>query len=78
MGSSVFLDLPWDVLAKRLATDSDDRPVYENAEQARRLFEERLPGYRRAAVPVALSGDETPAAVAEIVALAVRGAPCGI
>jgi len=77
-GIPVFLDLPWDVLARRLAADSDDRPVYESVEQARRLFEERLPDYRRAAVSVALSGDETPEAVAEIVADAVRGAPCGI
>lgn len=77
-GISVFLDLPWEVLENRLATDCDDRPVYENAEQARRLFEERLPDYRRAAVSVALSGDETPEAAAGVVADAVRGAPCGI
>ncbi|MCJ7755383.1 MAG: shikimate kinase [Thermoanaerobaculales bacterium] len=77
-GISVFLDLSWEVLENRLANDNDGRPVYENAEQARRLFMERLPHYRRAAVSVALSGDETPAAVAEIVADAVRGVPCGI
>ena len=77
-GISVFLDLPWEVLENRLTNDSGDRPVYENAEQGRRLFEKRLPGYRCAAVSVALSGDETPEVVAEIVADAVRGAPCGI
>ncbi len=77
-GISVFLDVPWEVLEDRLASDSDDRPVYESAEQARKLFEERLPDYRRAAVSIALSGGETPDAVAEIVADAVRGAPCGI
>ncbi len=77
-GVSVFLDLPWEVLENRLTNDNGDRPVYENAEQGRRLFEERLPDYRRAAVSVALSGDETPEAVAQLIADAVRGAPCGI
>jgi len=77
-GISVFLDLPWEVLENRLTNDNGGRPVYENAKQGRKLFEERLPGYRCAAVSVALSGDETPEAVAEIIANAVRGTPCGI
>jgi shikimate kinase len=77
-GISVFLDLPWEVLENRLANDNRGRPVYENPEQGRRLFEDRLSDYRRASVSIALTGDETPKAVAEIVADAVRGAPCGI
>jgi shikimate kinase len=77
-GISVFLDLPWDVLENRLADDNAGRPVYQDAEQARRLFEERLQHYRRATLSVVLCGDETTDAVVEIIADALRGAPCAI
>lgn len=76
-GLSVFLDPPWDVLQRRLENDGADRPVYHDAEQARRLYEERLPGYRRATVTVALTGAEAPDHIAETIADAVRGVPCG-
>ncbi len=76
-GVSVFLDVPWDHLQRRLECDNADRPVYHDAEQARRLFEERLPHYRRATVSVTLSGDESPENLVETIANAVRGVPCG-
>jgi len=76
-GVSVFLDVPWDVLQQRLERDNADRPVYRDAEQARRLFEERRQHYLRATVSVALSGDESPEHIVETIADAVRGVPCG-
>lgn len=77
-GISVFLDVPWTVLQQRLESDNADRPVYRNAEQALRLFEERLPAYRRAMVSITCTGDETPEQIAEAVVNAVREVPCGI
>lgn len=77
-GISVYLDVPWAVLRRRLELDNTDRPVYRDSEQARKLFEERLPMYRRATISVSLTGDETPDEAAQSTARAVRGALCAI
>jgi shikimate kinase len=77
-GVSVFLDLPWTVLQERLAGDNSDRPMYDDPDQAMRLFEERLPQYRRALVQVSLVGDEDSDEVARRVVEALREAPCAI
>jgi shikimate kinase len=75
-GVSVYLDLPWEELDRRLAVDNGGRPMYGTAEQARSLFEERRPGYLRADVVIALEGSETPDEVADRVLGEV--APCAI
>jgi shikimate kinase len=77
-GISVFLDLPWEVLEERLAADNAGRPAYRGPEQARRLYDERLPQYRRATLTIPLAGDEPQDEIVEIIAHAVRGVPCGI
>ena len=77
-GVSVFLDLPWEVLRERLARDNSDRPMYDDTNQAKELFEERLPHYRRALVRVSLVGDEDPDKVAGRVVETLREAPCAI
>jgi shikimate kinase len=77
-GVSVFLDLPWAVLRQRLARDHADRPMYDDTDQARELFEERLPQYRCASVQVSLAGDEDPDEVAGRVVETLREAPCAI
>ena len=58
-GVSVFLDLPWQEIAARLARDHSERPMYASTDQARRLFEKRLPLYRRAMIQLVCRGDET-------------------
>jgi len=63
-GISVFLDVPFEVLASRVPARAD-RPLFEGAEQARRLLEERLPFYRMAGLSVPLTGGETPEDSAE-------------
>jgi thiamine-phosphate diphosphorylase len=63
-GVAVFLDAPFDVLASRVPAKAD-RPLFEDAAQARRLLEERLPFYRMAGLSLPLTGLETPEAAAE-------------
>jgi shikimate kinase len=75
-GFSVFLNIPWEALGRRLARDHSKRPLFRDTEQARRLFEERLPHYLQAASTVSLIGDETPAEAADLVAGALRETPC--
>jgi shikimate kinase len=57
-GLSVFLDVPFDVIASRLGPKSADRPLFRSLEDARALFEARLGSYRLADRSLALSGDE--------------------
>ena len=78
-GVSVYLDLPWEELERRLAVDNSGRPKYDDAEQARGLYEERQPEYRRADVVIALTGSEHPDEVAAQVVEALQGeALCAI
>jgi len=77
-GVSVYLDLPWNELDRRLSTDNHGRPKYEDTEQARRLFEQRRPAYLEADIIVALAGTESPGEVAERVHDALgKAAACG-
>ena len=73
-GVSVYLDLPWGELDRRLAADNGGRPMYDDADQARSLFEKRRPEYLRADVVITLEGSETPDDVAKRVLGEV--APC--
>jgi shikimate kinase len=75
-GISVYLHLPWDVLRRRLESDHDGRPMYSDRERAYQLWSERQPHYRLATLTVELTGEERPDEVAEIVAEALREAPC--
>jgi shikimate kinase len=77
-GISVFLDLPWEELERRLAADNAGRPAYRDPEQARRLYDERLPHYRRATLTIPLRGSEPQEEIVETIVGAVRGVPCGI
>jgi shikimate kinase len=75
---TVFLDLPWAVLERRIsAGDPRSRPKYRAPDAARELLEERLPSYRSADVTVALSGSESPAEVARLVHREIERVACG-
>jgi hypothetical protein len=50
--------------------------MYDDTKQARQLFEERLPHYRRALVQVSIAGNEDPDEVAGRVVETLREAPC--
>ncbi len=77
-GVSVYLDLPWKTLHERLLRESEERPLFISADQAKELFESRLPSYRQASIRVSLHGGEALDAVVESVVEAVQEAPCAI
>lgn len=66
---SVYLEVPLEELLRRCETESDNepqnpRPLAQDAERFRRLYEERLPLYRKAEVIIDASG-KTPEEVAQ-------------
>jgi shikimate kinase len=75
-GESVFLDLPWAVLAGRLRAERGDRPLWSSEGEAQRLWQARRPHYLGATWTLALDGSETAAEVAERVAALASGAAC--
>jgi len=75
-GRSLFLDVPWPILANRLEADHGGRPRYRGATDAERLFRARRPHYVSATWIVTLDGSETPDEVADRVVEVVSGAVC--
>lgn len=75
-GRSVFLDVPWSVLAARLGQDLGDRPMITTEKEAKRLFEARRPHYQEASWTVALTGRETPEQVVSLVLEVLAGVSC--
>jgi shikimate kinase len=58
-GISVFLDVPFEVIAGRLVGKSVDRPLFRSVEEARSLYDARLPYYKMAdwTIPVSANDD---------------------
>jgi shikimate kinase len=75
-GESVFLEVPWPVIERRLPGDNRDRPKFGNADAARELYRQREPLYRMATAAVSLSGDESPADAAQIALDALAEVEC--
>ncbi len=63
-GWSVWLDVPWEVALARLARSAGSRPLFSDPEAALRLYESRVPAYRRADLHLLVSGGEGPRAAA--------------
>ncbi len=64
-GRSLFLDVPFDVIAARLGAKAADRPLFRSVEEARALYEARLASYRLCDWILSLQGDEGVDAVVE-------------
>ncbi|MEE8139014.1 MAG: shikimate kinase [Thermoanaerobaculia bacterium] len=78
-GVMVWLDPPFEVMVSRLALEETEvRPLYREEDQARTLYQERLPAYRRADLRIGIGSDEAPAEVARRVAQILRETACGI
>lgn len=73
LGVSVFLDVPWSVIATRLPGKREERPLFHDPQQAWELFERRLPWYREADLAVRPEAGEDPPAVAGRIALMLEG-----
>jgi shikimate kinase len=64
-GRSVFLDVPFEVIAARLGAKAADRPLFRSLDEARALYEARLASYRLSDRILPLEGDERVEAVVE-------------
>ena len=54
-GVSFFLDVPFEVILERLGGKTADRPLFTSIEEARALYQSRLPFYRMADWTIAVS-----------------------
>jgi len=77
-GRSVFLDVPWSVLARRLDGDQSERPKMTTLDRALELYRTRRQHYRCAMCKADLNGSETPDEVAERIEEMVAGVSCVI
>jgi shikimate kinase len=75
-GRSVFLDVPWSVLAERLEDDHHHRPMFQSRRKAEELWRSRLDHYRQATWTLTLSGTESVDEVAQAVARLETEVPC--
>ena len=64
-GRSLFLDVPFNVIASRLGEKAVDRPLFRSVEDARALYDARLASYRLCDWILPLLGDERVDAVVE-------------
>lgn len=68
-GTMVWLHLPFDAIAERIAGPArTERPLFRDETAARRLYESRLEVYRRCDLRVDVAPEETPEEVAERIA----------
>ena len=58
LGTSVWLDPPWEALSRRAQQSHKRRPLFESPDQARALYESRLEAYRQADVRIRTRGTE--------------------
>lgn len=58
-GRSVFLDVPFEVIAARLGGKTVDRPLFASLEEARSLYESRHPFYKMADWTIPVSAFES-------------------
>lgn len=72
-GVSVFLDVPWEELLRRLPGKREERPLFGSPEQALDLWRARLPHYRQADLSVPTGPDEDAEGVARRIASLLGG-----
>ncbi len=63
---SVFLDAPVEELLRRCVEEKTERPLRQNPEQFRGLYEKRRRSYMKAAVRIETSGKDVDAVAAEV------------
>jgi shikimate kinase len=76
-GFAVWLDAPFELCWQRIKDAEGERPLAQDIDAARRLFDERRPVYELAALRVAIKADRDPDEVAsEIVRALSEAARC--
>lgn len=76
-GTTVWLSPAFETIVRRiLAEPQPERPLFVDPDQARALYESRLAGYRQADLEIEIRPDEEAGAVAERVAVLLRGERC--
>jgi len=73
LGVSVFLDLPWEDVLRRLPGKCEERPLFSDPRAAYDLYRSRLPHYRKADVSVRLQESENGESLAGRIALLLGG-----
>lgn len=72
LGVSVFLDVPWGEVLRRLPGKREERPLFSLPEQAHALYAARLPFYRMADISVRPQKGEAPEALAARIAILLQ------
>ena len=76
-GISVFLDVDFDTIARRLGERGRrERPLFADEARARALLEARLPSYRRADLTIGVHNDDPADLVAARILRAIREISC--
>jgi shikimate kinase len=75
-GISVFLDLAWEAITRRLGEVGPERPKWIDPTHAHSLYRERRADYESASLRLELDGEETPAEVAESIVALLPGVTC--
>ena len=74
--SSVFLDVPWEILAGRIGRDDPGRPLWTDPEAAEALFRRRREDYGKADVRIEVTQDMNPLQTVEAVFERLGRRPC--
>jgi len=72
LGVSVFLDVPWGEIVRRLPGKLGERPLFGSPEKAFELYSQRLPHYRSADITVRPEPGEDAEALAGRLTLALE------
>ena len=72
LGVSVFLDVPWGEVVRRLPGKQGERPLFGSPEKAFELYSQRLPHYRSADITVRPEAGEDAEALAGRLVLALE------
>lgn len=74
---AVYLEVPWEELRARVGGADRERPLWADPESARQLYERRQPDYRAADLTIQVTAHDTPATVAERLAMRLQEVRCG-
>lgn len=78
LGTTVWLHPPFETLCRRIRASVEERPLFQDEEQARALWERRLPLYREVAQVTVEVADDEPSAETTERLVAALAAPAAV